>query len=107
MPGNPLTDPNWASDVADLVESKVQGFRARTTDRIVILTRALVFGLLAVILGTALAVTLLIALTRGLQALLALGVSEPRAVYLSYLLIGAVFCLVGIVLMRKRHPHDS
>lgn len=106
MPGNPLTDPNWASDVADLVETKVHSFREKTTDRIVVLARGVVFGLLASILGLALFVVFMIALTRGVQALLGLGVSDGRAVYLSYFIIGALFCLIGVVLMKKRHSPD-
>ncbi len=107
MPGNPLSDPNWATDVADLVETKVQAFRERTTDRVVMLTRGLVFGLLGGILGLALAALLLIGLTRGLQSLLQLGMSDERSVYVSYFIIGAIFVLVGIILMKKRHPHDD
>jgi len=107
MPGNPLTDPNWATDVADLVETKVQRFRELTTDRIVMLTRAVVFGLLAMILGVALLILLLIGTTRALQALLGLGVSDPASVYLSYLILGGLLCIIGALLMRKRHEPVS
>jgi len=107
MPGNPLTDPNWATDVADLVETKVQAFRERTTDRVVMLTRGLVFGLLGGILGLALAVLFLIGLTRGLQSLLQLGMNDERSVYVSYFIIGAIFVLIGIILMKKRHPRNE
>ena len=107
MPGNPLTDPNWAADVADLVEDKVQRFRHMTTDKVVMLTRSLVFGLLGLILGIALAVLALIAVTRGLQALLGLGVSHETSVWASYLIMGGLLSLIGALLMRKRHRPDS
>ena len=107
MPGNPLTDPNWATDLADTVERVVTAVRDRTTRNIVVAARAVVFGLLAAILGVTALVLLLIGLTRGLQALLDLGVARERAVYLSYLLVGGICCLLGAFFMRKRRPSDA
>jgi hypothetical protein len=50
---------------------------------------------------------LLLASTRGLQALLDLGVSWPVAVYLSYFIVGGILCLVGLLLLAKRPPPDA
>ncbi len=107
MPGNPLTDPNWAADVADTVERVVGTVRDKTTNNIVMVARGVVFGLLAAILGLFILVLTLVAATRALQALLELAVSWPRAVYLSYLLLGGICCLVGMLLMKKRRPVDA
>jgi hypothetical protein len=107
MPGNPLTDPNWASDLASTIERVVGTVRDKTTNNVVLVTRGVVFGLLAAILGLTAFVLLLIALTRGLQALLELAVSHERAVYLSYLILGGICCLGGLFLMRKRHSGDA
>lgn len=107
MAGNPLTDPNWARQAADSVERVVGEVRRRTTDNIVLVARAVVFGLLAALIGTAALVMSLIAFTRGLQSLLELAVSWPRAVYLSYLLLGGILCLAGALVMSKRRTPDE
>ena len=51
MAGNPLTDPNWAADIADTVERVVGTVRDRATKPVVHVTRAVVFGLLGAFLG--------------------------------------------------------
>lgn len=107
MAGNPLTDPNWASSAADTVERVVGEVRRRTTDNIVLLARGIVFGLLAGLIGIAVLVMATIAATRGLQAVLELAVEWPRAVYLSYLLLGGILCIAGGLLMSKRRPPDE
>jgi ABC-type antimicrobial peptide transport system permease subunit len=103
MPGNPLTDPNLAASVADTIERVVQTIRAQATDKIVLLARALVFGLVAAIAGLVAFVLTMIILIRVAQVLLGFAVDHPTAVWLSYLLIGSLLCALGAVLMRKRH----
>jgi hypothetical protein len=107
MPGNPLTDPHWAADLADTVERVVGTVRDKATTPAVHVTRGIVFGLLAAFLGFAALALLLIGVTRGLQALLDLAVSTERAVYLSYFLMGGILCLAGALLFRSRHSPDS
>jgi hypothetical protein len=102
MPGNPLTDPHWASDFADTVERLVRTLRDRTTKPLLLAYRGLMFGLVAAF-GSIFAVVLAIVIAvRGLQALLEIGMSHEDAVWLSYLIIGAVFSIAGFVIMRKR-----
>ena len=60
MAGNPLNDPNWASDLTDTIVSTVDKVRDRTTKPIVMIARGLVFGLLAFFLGTFIVAMLLI-----------------------------------------------
>ena len=62
----------------------------------------MVFGLLGLFLGLVAIVLLLVASTRGLQALLSLAVDWHRAVYLSYFLVGGILTLAGVLLMGKR-----
>jgi uncharacterized protein YacL len=107
MPGNPLTDPNWAASAADTVERVVATVRTQATDKIVLAARGLVFGLVIAFGGVAALVLLLIVVTRGLQALLALGLDHPTTVWLSYLIVGGILCLGGAFCMAKRHaPAD-
>jgi hypothetical protein len=103
MPGNPLTDPNWATDTTDAIVRFVDGVRSQTTTKVVYAARALVFGLLATFLGAVALVLLLVGAMRGLQTLLELGMSWERAVYTSYFVVGGVLCLIGLVLFKKRN----
>ena len=103
MAANPLTDPNWATETTDRLVTFVDGVRSQTTQKVVYAARGLVFGVLAAILGTFAVVIALLALLRGVQALLELATTWERAVYLSYLIVGALFCLVAVVLFRKRN----
>ena len=103
MPANPLSDPTWAKQLADTIERVVSNVRDKTTNNIVLAARAIVFGLLGAMLGVVALTLFLIGFTRGVQALLDLAVSPERAVYLSYFLVGGIFCLLGWFLMRKRH----
>jgi uncharacterized membrane protein len=103
MPGNPLTDPNWATDTTDTVVRFVDTVRSQTTTKVVYAARALVFGLIALFLGAVALVLTLVGGMRGLQSLLELGMSWERAVYTSYFVVGGVLCLIGLVLFKKRN----
>ena len=102
MPGNPLTDPNWAPDLANQITTLVGNVRDKTTNNAVKAVRAVVFGLLALFLGLVALVLLLVIATRGLQSLLSLAFDWDRSVYLSYFLIGGILTLAGLLLMGKR-----
>jgi predicted PurR-regulated permease PerM len=107
MPGNPFTDPNWAADLADTVERVVGTVRDKTTKPIVTVTRGLVYGLLAAILGIAAVVLLIVMLTRGTQELLdQVKMRRSAAVYISYLAVGGIFSLLGLLVLRKRYSND-
>jgi hypothetical protein len=107
MPGNPLTDPSWPSELADTVERVVGQVRDRATKPAVHVTRGIVFGLLAGMLGVVAVTLLIVGATRALQVLLALGLPQGRAVYLSYLIVGGILCVVGALFLRKRHTTDQ
>jgi hypothetical protein len=106
MAGNPFTDPNWAADVADTIERVVGRVRDKTTKPIVTVTRAVVYGFLAAIVGIAAVVLSIIAATRGLQSLLDIGLRRSASVYLSYLIIGGIFGVIGVFLLSKRYSND-
>lgn len=103
MPANPLTDPNWASETTDMVVGFIDTVRSKTTQNLVYAARGVVFGLIALIVGTFALVIALVMLMRGLQTLLDLVTTWERAVYLSYLIVGAVFTIAGIVFFKKRN----
>jgi uncharacterized membrane protein len=103
MPANPLTDPNWATETTDKLVTLIDTVRSQTTQKVVYAARGAVFGVIAVMLGTFIAIIALVGAMRGLQALLELAVGWDRAVYLSYFIVGGILSLVGLVLFRKRN----
>jgi len=107
MPGNPLTNPNWAAELADTIERTVTTVRNKTTRPLLIAYRGVIFGVVAAWGGAIAAVLLLIALVRGLQAFLDIFFEHTTSVWLSYLIVGAVFAIVGMVVMKRRFPVDE
>ena len=103
MPGNPLTDPNWAADVTNQITSVVGNVREKTTGNVVKAVRGIVFGLLAAFLGLFAVVLFVVLVTRALQSLLDIWVDWATAVWISYLFLGGLFVLAGLILMSKRH----
>ena len=100
MPGNPLTDPNWATEVTEQITTLVGNVR----DKVV---RGVVYGLMGLLLGFVAIVLLLIISTRGLQSLLDIFVEWDKAVYLSYFVVGGILTIAGWLLMSKRHGTDA
>jgi hypothetical protein len=103
MPANPLTDPNWATETTDKLVTLIDTVRAQTTQKVVYAARGAVFGVIAVMLGTLIAIVALVGLLRGVQSLLEPAVGWEQAVYLSYFIVGALFSLIGLLLFRKRN----
>jgi hypothetical protein len=104
---NPLRDPEFPRKTVDLIDRVVGAVRDRTTKPIVAITRGIVFGTLIAVVSIALVTLFLIALMRGTQELLELALSERRAVWVSYVIVGGAFILVGALLMRARHSSQK
>lgn len=102
MPGNPLSDPNWANDVTDQVTEFVGKVRDTATNKAIVAVRAIVFGLLAILLGIALMVVLVIGVTRGIQSAFDSFLDWDTAVYVSYFVVGGILTVAGLFAMSKR-----
>ncbi len=107
MPGNPLNDPNWATDVTDQITTFVGNVRDKTTNNAIKAVRGVVFGLIGIFLGFVSIVLLLIIATRGLQSLLDIWVAWDKAVYISYFIVGGILTLAGLLLMSKRQSKSA
>ncbi len=94
---DPTPDGDWATRTADSIERVVLTVRDRTTRPILLVGRAVVYGLLAGILAVAAAVLLAILTIRLLTAL-------TGEAWIAELIVGTVFSVVGLVLliMRRR-----
>lgn len=92
---------DWTVQAADTIERVVGSIRDKTAVPLATVARALVYGLLAAVIGTAALVLLITGLVRVLDTVL------PRGVWLPDLILGTLFTLVGFVLWRKRKPPQN
>ena len=107
MAGNPLTDPNWATEFTQTIVESIDKVRNRTTKPIVMIARGLVFGLLIAFLGVMALVLLLVGLSRGLINLLEWPFDHDSAVWMSHLILGSLLVLGGAILMIKRQRKEG
>jgi hypothetical protein len=107
MPGNPLTDPNWATDLTEQITTVVGNVRDKTTNNAIKVVRGVVFGLMGMFLGLVAIVLLLITVTRSLQSLLDIFFQWDKSVYLSYFIVGGILTIAGWFLMSKRHSTEA
>lgn len=108
MPGNPLTDPNWAPQLADLVEKYVGMVRTTATTRVVKVVRGIVFGTVIGVAAVSAVVLGVILVTKLLQRIVNIGgwIDTDSSVWVSYLLSAALFAVIGIVCMRLRRTPE-
>ncbi len=99
MPG-PLDprDPDWPVQATDTVERLVGSIRAKTTVPLTTVARAIVYGLVAAVMGTAVVVLLAIFAVRIINVYL------PEDVWAAHLIVGMLFTLIGLFLWSKRRP---
>ncbi len=96
--GATSTTPEWAVSALDKVDDLVGKVRSNTTDRLVRVARALVFGVLAAIMGATALVFAVVGTVRGLDEVV------PGPVWGVYLPLGAIFVLAGTFLWSKKTP---
>jgi hypothetical protein len=96
----PVTDRDWTAEAADRIEAVVTTVRDKTTVPVQKIGAALVYGLVAGVLGATALIVLLIGLFR-LHVYLPFH-PEGRRVWVSYLALGAIFSMLGALLWRRR-----
>lgn len=89
---------DWTVQAADTIERVVSSIRNKTAVPLSTIARALVYGILVAVMGSAALVLLVTALVRLLDIVL------PRGVWLPDLILGGLFTLLGLFLWRKRKP---
>ncbi|MEW6153593.1 MAG: hypothetical protein AB1673_06340 [Actinomycetota bacterium] len=94
-------EPDWAAETVGRLEELIDKVRTQTTDRVVMVARAVVYGLLVAVLGLMAGILLLIASVRALDALI------PQEVWLTYLIVGAIFTAAGLFVWSKRQPRTE
>lgn len=87
----------WSVRAADGVDAVVTTVRDRVIRPILLVARALVFGAIILVAGTVALVLLSVGLLRLLDVY-----AFPGRVWASYLLLGVVFSLAGLLVWTKR-----
>lgn len=89
-------DADWTKDLLDRLDHYIDVVRSNTTDRLVKVVRVLVYGVIALILGSMAAIIALITLIRVLD------IALPREVWLPYMVLGAIFLGGGLFAWSKK-----
>jgi len=98
----PLGVPaNWPVQATDLIVSTVDTVREKTTGPLQTVARGIVYGVLAVVLGTMVAILLIVSLIRGVDSLVSLFVDPPN-IWITYLIVGVIFLVGGWFVFRRR-----
>jgi len=95
-----VTD-SWPTQATDAVVRAVDTVRDKTTGPLQTVARGVVYGVLALVLGSMVAVLVIISLIRGVDALVSLGVDPPN-IWITYLIVGVIFVVAGWFVFRRR-----
>lgn len=87
---------DWTVQAADTIERVVGAIRDKTSLPLTTVARALVYGLLAAVMGLTIVVFSAVASVRVITAYLVGG-----EVWAAYLVVGGIFALPGVFLLRK------
>ena len=109
MAGNPLTNPNWAPELADTVDRLVGQVRDNATSKAVKVVRGVVFGLVVGVTAITALVLVVIIGTRLLQQLLTIAglLDADTSVWVSYMVMAGILFVAGVLCMRKRSAPDA
>jgi uncharacterized membrane protein len=92
---------DWIKQFVDSLERIVARIRKVTTEPAIKAVRGLVFGLIAAVLGLVVAVLMMV-FTIHLLSQVGRSIFATGA-WFAYVVLGGIFVLVGLLLMRKRH----
>lgn len=109
MAGNPLTDPDWAPELANTIERVVGQVRDRAVVPVVKIVRALVFGVIIVFAAVALVLLAIIVAIKLVQTVLdsPIGLDHDSSVWVSYMVLAGIFGVAGLLAMRQRRPKEA
>ena len=93
---------NWPSTVADRIVELVDAVRTRTTDRVVLVVRAAVYCLVAVVAAIAIVVLLTVTAVRLADAYLPIGVGVGSATWAAHGFVGLMLTILGFGAWRAR-----
>jgi hypothetical protein len=106
-------EQDWTAAAMDRIDSAVNVVRDNATSRLVVAARAVVYGLIAAVLGLAILLLVVMALLRILDVylanihLLGLNTHPGRSVWVADAVLGGIFALTGLFLLRKASTHNQ
>lgn len=98
----PKIGDDWPEKAVDLIDLIVDTIRDRVIRPIILVGRAIVFGLLIAALVTVFAVVLGVAILRLLDVYV-----FPNEVWASYTVLGTIACIGGLIAWSKRSARAS
>lgn len=96
-PTAPGPADDWPAKAADQIVNLVDQIRDKTTGPAIRAARAMVFGFLATMLGTAALVLLVVGLVRFVN------VYAPGGVWVAHAIVGLLFVGCGLLLWARRY----
>ena len=93
---------DWPEKAVDLIDLTVDTIRDRVIRPIILVGRAIVFGLLIAALLTVISVAVGVAILRLLD-----NYVFPNDVWASYLVLGTIVTTVGLVVWTQRSPRHT
>jgi hypothetical protein len=100
-PTSPPPEPDWSAQAADTVVDLVDNVRSKTTGPLLTAAKAVVYGIVAFVVAIVALVLLAVALMRIVNVYL------PGGVWLSYVLVGGLFAIIGFIVWSKRSASTS
>jgi hypothetical protein len=91
---------DWSARTADTIESAVDALREKTVAPLIKITRAIVYGILALIGLLVVGILLSIAFIRLLEVY-----AFENRVWIAYLLVGGIMTVLGLLVWMKRTKH--
>ncbi len=95
---------DWPAQAADTIERVVQSVRDKTTGPAISAVRWVVAGLFLLLAGVMVAVLLVVALVRLIDAYLPSSLVGEQHVWAAHALVGLPLFGLGLFLLAKRHP---
>ena len=92
----PLLPPDWDKQAVGKIYDTVEQVRIKSSGPAIVASRAIVFGLIGMVLATIAMIVFLIGLVR------LLNIAIPEDIWLVYLILGALFSGIGMLLWSKR-----
>lgn len=92
---------DWSAQAADTIESVVENIKSKTAVPLTTVARAVVYGIVAGVMGAAALLLLIVVLVRVLDAYL------PGNVWTIYAGLGGVFTVAGLLLWARRRPDSK
>jgi len=99
----PSAGDDWTVEAADLIETAVTAVRDKATIPLRTATRAVVYGVALSVVGVITITLSVAAFIRVLTVYLPVGHSagHHHRVWVAYLIVGGIFTLAGLFLLRK------